>query len=213
MLAVESWLWLCSTALNTWGAQAVNIWQTAATYARAQHVKWCSYNPSQRVLFASSSYRTFSMAPPVGIVEAHVKSELFNSRILPNEFVQSLVGAKRGGTLAEILELLLQRYLPSEPVARVDTLSALEAPLKVAKSFVEALRVFRTWKEQLIVTVRSLHGRPDIYRMFTTIQPLLSSLLHDCSFAVAHVNILAVTNVYELPRMSIPFGSTWNYLR
>eukprot|EP00971_Amphidinium_carterae_P302805 6016773-Amphidinium_carterae.1 len=129
------------------------------------------------------------MAPPVGIVEAHIKSELFNSRILPDEY---LVGAKpkRGGTLAEILELLQQRYLPSEPVARVDALSALEAPLKVAKSFVEALRVFRTWKKQLIAPAKSLHGRPDIYRMFTTIQPLLSSLLQDSSFAVAHVNIL-----------------------
>eukprot|EP00971_Amphidinium_carterae_P329147 6461438-Amphidinium_carterae.1 len=115
MLAVETWLWLCSTALNTWGAQAVTIWQNAATYARAQHTKWCSYTPAQRIMFASSSYRTFSMAPPVGIVEAHIKSELFNSRILPDEFVQYLVGAKRGGTLAEILELLLQRYLPSEP--------------------------------------------------------------------------------------------------
>eukprot|EP00971_Amphidinium_carterae_P253887 5040270-Amphidinium_carterae.1 len=105
------------------------------------------------------------MAPPVGIVEAHIKSELFNSRILPDEFVQYLVGAKRGGTLAEILELLLQRYLPAEPIARVDALAALEAPLKVAKSFGEALKTFRTWKEQLIVTVKSLNGRPDIYRI------------------------------------------------
>eukprot|EP00971_Amphidinium_carterae_P206848 4104170-Amphidinium_carterae.1 len=104
------------------------------------------------------------MAPPVGIVEAHIKSELFNSRILPDEFVQYLVGAKRGGTLAEILELLLQRYLPAEPIARVDALAALEAPMKVAKSFGDALKVFRTWKEQLIVTVKSLNGRPDIYR-------------------------------------------------
>eukprot|EP00971_Amphidinium_carterae_P277976 5518156-Amphidinium_carterae.1 len=147
MLAVETWLWLCSTALNTWGAEAVHIWQSAATHAQAQHARWCSYTPSQRVLYSSSSYRAFSMSPPVGIVEAHIKSELFNSRIIPNEFVQYLVGAKRDGTLAEILEQLLQRYLPSEPVARVDALSALETPLKVAKSFAEALRVFRTWKE------------------------------------------------------------------
>eukprot|EP00971_Amphidinium_carterae_P035155 691958-Amphidinium_carterae.2 len=101
MLAIEAWLWLCSTALNTWGAQAVHIWQTAATYARAQHVKWCAYTPSQRVLNSSCSYNAFSRSPPVNIIKAHIKAELFNSRILPDEFVHYLIGAKRGGTLAE----------------------------------------------------------------------------------------------------------------
>eukprot|EP00971_Amphidinium_carterae_P241330 4791892-Amphidinium_carterae.1 len=66
------------------------------------------------------------MAPPVGIIEAHIKSELFNNRILPDEFVQYLVGAKRRGTLAEIFELLLQRYLPA--VSLCHALLALVTP-------------------------------------------------------------------------------------
>eukprot|EP00971_Amphidinium_carterae_P277977 5518156-Amphidinium_carterae.2 len=44
--------------------------------------------------------------------------------------------------------------------------------------------------------------------MFTTIQPLLSTLLQDSSFAVAHVNILAVTNVRVTPNVD----TLWQYM-
>eukprot|EP00971_Amphidinium_carterae_P077029 1521954-Amphidinium_carterae.2 len=147
MLAVENWLWLCSNALNTWGTQAVTIWHNAHNQAKQQHALWCSYTPAQRSLLTSPGYQGFQMAPPLGI------------------------GSKRGGTIAEILELLFQRYLPSEPTARVDALTLLEVPLKTARSFTEGLRLLRAWKEQLVITIRSLHGRPDTYRMFLPIQP------------------------------------------
>eukprot|EP00971_Amphidinium_carterae_P252249 5007843-Amphidinium_carterae.6 len=54
-----------------------------------------------------------------------------------------MVGSKRGSNLAEILELLFQRYLPSKPTARMDALTLLETPLKVAKSVLVALRLLR----------------------------------------------------------------------
>eukprot|EP00971_Amphidinium_carterae_P231491 4594185-Amphidinium_carterae.1 len=80
------------------------------------------------------------MTPPTGVVEAHIRSELLTNKILPEDFIQMMVGSKRGSTLSEILEPLFQRCLPSEPTARVDALTLLETPLKTAKSFVEALR-------------------------------------------------------------------------
>eukprot|EP00971_Amphidinium_carterae_P348637 6490605-Amphidinium_carterae.2 len=51
------------------------------------------------------------MAPPLGIVEAHMKSELLTTKILPEDFITYIVGSKRGrrgGTIVEILELLFQ---------------------------------------------------------------------------------------------------------
>eukprot|EP00971_Amphidinium_carterae_P332329 6466439-Amphidinium_carterae.1 len=137
-----------------------------------------------------------------------MKSELLTTKILPEDFITYLVGSKRGGAIAEILELLFQKYLPSEPTARVDALTLLEVPLKAAKSFTEGLHLLRTWKEQLVITIRSLHGRPDTYRMFLTIQPLLQSLTQDASFAVAHVNMLAVTNV----RINPTPDTLWRYM-
>eukprot|EP00971_Amphidinium_carterae_P348636 6490605-Amphidinium_carterae.1 len=56
--------------------------------------------------------------------------------------------------------------------------------------------------------IRSLHGRPDTYRMFLTIQPLLTSLIQDSSFAVAHVDMLAVTNV----RINPTADALWRYM-
>eukprot|EP00971_Amphidinium_carterae_P032539 640725-Amphidinium_carterae.1 len=148
------------------------------------------------------------MTPPTGVVEAHIRSELLTNKILPEDFINMMVGSKRGSTLSEILELLFQRYLPSEPTARVDALTQLETPLKTAKSFVEALRLLRAWKDQLVMAVRTLKARPDILRMFNTIQPLLSSLNHDTIFAVAHSNMLVVTNA----RINTTVDTLWRYI-
>eukprot|EP00971_Amphidinium_carterae_P348638 6490605-Amphidinium_carterae.3 len=59
MLAVESWLWLCSNALNTWGTQAVTIWHNAHNQAKQQHALWSSYSPAQRSLLTSPGYHGF----------------------------------------------------------------------------------------------------------------------------------------------------------
>eukprot|EP00971_Amphidinium_carterae_P208432 4135516-Amphidinium_carterae.1 len=90
------------------------------------------------------------MAPALGLTEAHIKSELLTGKVLPDEFVEHAAQVKVS-TLAEILEVLYQKYLPSEPTARVDALAQIEAHMKPAKSFAEALRSLRLWKEQLII--------------------------------------------------------------
>ena len=40
-------------------------------------------------------------------------------------------------------------YLPSEPSARVDGLTDIEAPVRPARSFAEALSFLRSWREDL----------------------------------------------------------------
>eukprot|EP00971_Amphidinium_carterae_P263536 5228263-Amphidinium_carterae.2 len=147
------------------------------------------------------------MAPPLGLAEAHIKSELLTGKVLPEEFVEHAALVKVN-TLAEILEVLFQKYLPSEPIARVDALAQIEAYLKPAKSFAEALRSLRAWKEQLIILVQTLNGRPDTLRLFLAVQPLLQSLFSDSQFAVAHANITAVTNV----RTHATPDTLWRYI-
>eukprot|EP00971_Amphidinium_carterae_P193625 3841870-Amphidinium_carterae.1 len=90
------------------------------------------------------------MGPALPLTEAHIKSELLTGKVLPDEFVEHAAIVKVH-TLAESLEVLFQRYLPSEPTARVDALVQIETHLRPAKSFAEALRTLRLWKEQLIV--------------------------------------------------------------
>eukprot|EP00971_Amphidinium_carterae_P213562 4238303-Amphidinium_carterae.2 len=48
-----------------------------------------------------------------------------------------------------------------------------------AKSFADGHRLLRSWKEQLVITVKSQH-----------IQPPRTSLYHNAQFAVSHANIL-----------------------
>eukprot|EP00971_Amphidinium_carterae_P349189 6490889-Amphidinium_carterae.1 len=120
MLKVQNWVWLCSNALNTWGVQAVQIWQAAVAHADREHANWCSLTPAQRVLRYNTNYQQYnSMAPALGLTEAHIKSELLTGKILPDEFVEHAAQVKVS-TLAEILEVLYQKYLPSEPTARVE---------------------------------------------------------------------------------------------
>eukprot|EP00971_Amphidinium_carterae_P204654 4061352-Amphidinium_carterae.1 len=147
------------------------------------------------------------MTQALSLAEAHIRSELITTKVLPDDFVQYAL-AKRVSTVAEILELLFQRYLPSEPSARIDALTILETPLRPAKSFQEALRSFRTWKELLVVSIQSLHAQPDMLRLYHTIQPLLGSLFHDTQFSVAHANIIAVTNV----RITPDSNTLWRYI-
>eukprot|EP00971_Amphidinium_carterae_P297479 5910244-Amphidinium_carterae.1 len=79
MLKVQNWVWLCSNALNTWGVQAVQIWQAAV--AHADRARWCSLTPAQRVLRFNTTYQQYnSMAPGLGITEAHIKSELLTGK-------------------------------------------------------------------------------------------------------------------------------------
>eukprot|EP00971_Amphidinium_carterae_P100941 1997052-Amphidinium_carterae.2 len=147
------------------GTQAVTIWQSAVAHAQAQHAHCFSLTPAQRALKTSGMHQGFHITPPLVLAEAHIKSELLTGKILPDKFVV-YIAATKAGTLAKILEVLFQKYLPSEPTAQEDALTLIETPLKTAKSFTEALRTLRVWKEQLIITIQTLHGRLDTLRLY-----------------------------------------------
>eukprot|EP00971_Amphidinium_carterae_P054409 1071945-Amphidinium_carterae.5 len=60
-------------ALNTWGVQAVTIWQSAVTYAKTQHAQWFSVTPAQRTMH-------WSLAR---LPDGSSQSELLTNKILP----------------------------------------------------------------------------------------------------------------------------------
>eukprot|EP00971_Amphidinium_carterae_P065943 1306666-Amphidinium_carterae.5 len=132
---LETWLSLCSTTINTWGVQAAMIWQQTTQATRNAHIhkQWNVLAPSQRALNMGSTNPMFAMTP-LNLSEANIKAELLSTKVSPNVFVNHVL-AKRASTIEEILTPLLQRYLPSEPTARVDALASAETPLRPAKTY------------------------------------------------------------------------------
>ena len=95
----------------------------------------------------------------LSVLEATMRAELLNHS-LPDK-VSSLAVQKSASTVADILFLTLQTYLPSEPSARVDGLSAIEAPVRPARTFNEALSFLRSWRQQILTVVHDLKGNPE----------------------------------------------------
>ena len=69
-----------------------------------------------------------------------MRSDLCN-HCLP-EKIQSLATQKGANTVADLLYLTFQSYLPSEPTARVEGLATIEAPVRPSRTFSEALSFF-----------------------------------------------------------------------
>ena len=91
-----------------------------------------------------------------------MRAELLNS-VLPDRVTTA---AMQKGTLTvlDLLFITLQTYLPSEPSARVDGLSLIQAPLRSAKNFNEALSTLRTWRQQIIHSLRQLFSVSHVMR-------------------------------------------------
>ena len=69
---------------------------------------------------------------------------------------------KRAQTLSlTSLYLTFQACLHSEPSARVEGLATIEAPVKPARAFGEALSFLRSWSQQVLTVVNDLGGNPE----------------------------------------------------
>ena len=98
--------------------------------------------------------------------------------------------------MADILFLTLQTYLLSEPSARVDGLSAIEAPVRPERTFNEALSFLRSWRQQILTVVHDLKGNPEPLKLLNSLQTLTSSLIAgDTAFAMEVSQMYRQTNV------------------
>ena len=103
---------------------------------------------------------------------------------------------KGANTVADLLYLTFQTFLPSEPSARVEGLATIEAPVKPARTFGEALSFLRSWRQQVLTVVQDLGGNPEPLKLLSTLRTLISSLVaSDTAFAMEVSQIYRQTNV------------------
>ena len=180
---IHEWLQRTSIALNTWSASAVQLWHNAVALAKAAHNQWTLMAPSQRALQTGLPSTGHALPAQLSVLEAIMRSDLCN-HCLP-EKIQSLAIQKGANTVADLLYLTFQAFLPSEPSARVEGLATIEAPVKPVRTFGEALSFLRSWRQQVLTVVHDLGGNPEPLKLLSTLRTLISSLVaSDTAFAM-----------------------------
>ena len=191
---INEWLQKTTLALNTWSFSAVQLWHQAVNTARQAHQQWTSLAPSLRALQTGLPSMGNALPMQLSVLEATMRAELLNHS-LPDK-VSSLAVQKSASTVADILFLTLQTYLPSEPSARVDGLTAIEAPVRPARTFNEALSFLRSWRQQILTVVHDLKGNPEPLKLLNSLKTLISSLIAgDTAFAMEVSQMYRQTNV------------------
>ena len=134
---INEWLQKTTIILNTWSVNAANFSAQAVGIARQQHNWWLSLSPAERAtqLGLPTTGQTIPLQLP--LLEGTMRAEMLNS-VLPDR-VTSIAMQKGTTTVLDLLFITFQTFLPSEPSARVDGLATIEAPLRAAKNFQEAL--------------------------------------------------------------------------
>ena len=115
--------------------------------------------PSQRALQTGLPSTGNSLPPQLSVLEATMRADLIN-QCLP-ERVQSLAIQKSATTVADLLYITFQTFLPSEPSARVDGLADIEAPVRPSRTFAEALSFLGSWRQKIMTVVNDLGGNPE----------------------------------------------------
>ena len=191
---VNDWLQKTTIALNTWSQAAASFWAQVVGLARQQHNWWLSLSPAQRATYIGLPTTGQSIPLQLPILEATMRAELLNGA-LP-ERVTSIAMQKGTTAILDLVFLTFQTFLPSEPSARVDGLSTIEAPLKAAKNFQEALTTLRTWRQQVLTVVTDLGGNPEPLKLLSSLKTLISSLVNsDNAFATEVAQMYRTTNV------------------
>ena len=191
---IHEWLQKTAMALNTWSSSAIQLWHHAVGLAKGAHLQWTLMAPSQRALQTGLPSTGNSLPPQLSVLEATMRADLIN-QCLP-ERVQSLAIQKSATTVADLLFLTFQTFLPSEPSARVDGLADIEAPVRPSRTFAEALSFLRSWRQKIITVVSDLGGNPEPLKLFGSLRSLISSLVAgDTSFATEISQIYRQTNV------------------
>ena len=102
-----------------------------------------------------------------------------------------------------LLQILLYftflTHLPSEPSARVDGLAEIEAAVKPARIFAEALAFLHSWRQKIVTVVNDLSGNPEPLKLLGSLRSLISSetslVSSNTAFATEVSQIYRQTNV------------------
>ena len=104
--------------------------------------------------------------------------------------------------MADLLNSLSKPIYPQshqQPSARVEGLTTIEAPVKPASTFGEALSFLRSWRQQVLTIVNDLGGNPEPLKLLSTLRALISSLVaSDTAFAMEVSQVYRQTTVKTL---------------
>ena len=176
---------------------AALLWGQVVQIARQQHHNWLSLNPAQRASQLGLPTTGYVLPLQLPVLEATMRAELL-TQVLPGK-VTSLATQKGTTTVLDLLFMTFQTSLPSEPSARVDGLATIEAPLKPARTFSDALTTLRTWRQQVLTVVTDLGGNPEPLQLFTSLKTLISSLISsDTAFSTEVSHMYRQTNIKTL---------------
>ena len=194
---ISEWIQKTTISLNTWSQSAATFWAQVVGMARQRHNWWLSLSPDQRamhigpVIGLPTTGQTIPLELPM--LEATMRAELLDN-VLP-ERVQTTSMQKGATTVLDLLFITFQTYLPSEPSARVEGLTTVEAPLRASKNFQEALTTLRS----VITVVNDLGGNPEPLKLLSSLRTLISSLVSsDKAFATEVAQIFRTTQVKNI---------------
>ena len=142
---INEWSQKTTISLNTWSQSAATFWAQVVGMAGQRHNWWLSLSPDQRAMHTGLPTTGQTIPLQLPILEATMRAELLNN-VLP-ERVQTASMENGATTVLDLLFITFQTYLPSEPSARVEGLTTVEAPLKASKNFQEALTTLRSWRQ------------------------------------------------------------------
>ena len=172
---INEWIQKTTISLNTWSQSAATFWAQVVGMARQRHNWRLSLSPDQRAMHIGLPTTGQTIPLQLPILEATMRAELLNN-VLP-ERVQTTSMQKGATTVLDLLFITFQTYLPSEPSARVEGLTTVEAPLRASKNFQEALTTLRSWRQQVTTVVNDLGGNPEPLKLLSSLWTLISSLV------------------------------------
>ena len=132
----------------------------------------------ERALLHGQSRETFALPTAISALEGQVRADLIRGDLLPKA-VKSALHLQGIDTVLGILKIIFREYMPSESTCRLETLQALERPIKAGRNYKECLTALRRFNYDLRVLVRELGATPDYLRMYQSLRDLPTNVLRE----------------------------------
>ena len=175
---LQQWMSQMGLVLATWTDTATEWWQHIISEARADHVQFCRLGARERALLHGQSRETFALLTAVSALEGQVRADLIRGDLLPKA-VKNALHLQGIDTVLGILKIIFREYMPSESTCRLETLQALERPVKAGRNYKECLTALRRFNYDLRVLVRELGATPDYLRMYQSLRDLPTNVLRE----------------------------------
>ena len=191
----QTWLTMTSLAISTWNQKAPEMWEEHVRWAQERHEEWLSLTPAEKARERGTGrdIGLWNLPRRVGIVEGLMRSELLDA--LPRHYKTACV-LENALDVRAILLIVMKLALPSAEQCRLQGLDAVEAPLKPARNYTQALNSLRRWHHSLQVAIIQLRAQPDAMRLMQALSPLCSDLVRgDASFQVEYAQLLRDAHV------------------